>query len=223
MNKKAKKLNKLNNDLDKLINKENQEVFTNMICYLRGADISDYHQELVRQDLTEMILSAQNRGENIYSVIGDDFKVFCDNIIASLPPKTRKQKMVDFFIFFCWVLSILGSITVITANETFALIYNFFTGNALQFHISVSIGTAISMGMILIASVIIVEIIAKNSFQTLEPKNLILKGFIGGASIMAVFLLIAWLGKEVLFTVNIFIALATIFCLYSIHKLLEQI
>ena len=63
MNKKARKLNKENNRLDELIKEENQEIFTNMICYLRGSDLSDYNIEVVRNDLTEMVLSAQERGE----------------------------------------------------------------------------------------------------------------------------------------------------------------
>lgn len=63
MNRKTKELNRSNNALDQQISPENREAFTDMICYLRGAKISAYHQELVRYDLTEMVLSAQQRGE----------------------------------------------------------------------------------------------------------------------------------------------------------------
>lgn len=48
MNKKTKELNRLNNELDKRVSAESQEAFTDMICYLRGANISEYHQETVR-------------------------------------------------------------------------------------------------------------------------------------------------------------------------------
>lgn len=64
MNSKTKKLNKQNNILDRQISKENQSIFTDMICYLRGSNISEYDIEVVRQDLTEMVLSAQKRGES---------------------------------------------------------------------------------------------------------------------------------------------------------------
>lgn len=59
MSSKTKALQKSNNLLDRKIRPENRSVFTDMICYIRSADISDYHQELVRYDLIEMILSAQ--------------------------------------------------------------------------------------------------------------------------------------------------------------------
>lgn len=64
MNSKTKKLNKQNNILDRQISKKNQSIFTDMICYLRGSNISEYDIEVVRQDLTEMVLSAQKRGES---------------------------------------------------------------------------------------------------------------------------------------------------------------
>lgn len=40
---------------------------------------------------------------------------------------------------------------------------------------------------------------------------------------MAVFLLIAWLGRATLFTANIFIACAVVLVLYIAHKVLSQL
>jgi len=223
VNKKTKKLNKLNNELDKQIAKENQEDFTNMICYLRGANISEYDQELVRQDLTEMLLSAQNRGESIHSVFGEDFKAFCDDVIASLPEKTRKQKLAESFNIACWGLSILGFIGIVTAKETIFLIRDFFLGKELHFHIAVSFGMVLRMGITFAAAVIIVEAIIKNSFKKTNTKNRGIMGALAGGGMMAIFLLSAWFGKGTLFTVNIFIALAVVLIVYAAHKLLEQV
>ena len=51
-----------------------------MICYLGVSGISKYNQELVRADLIEMILDAQDRGENIQQVMGKNYKQICDDI-----------------------------------------------------------------------------------------------------------------------------------------------
>ena len=51
MNRKTKELNRSNNALDQQISPENREAFTDMICYLRGAKISAYHQELVMENI----------------------------------------------------------------------------------------------------------------------------------------------------------------------------
>ncbi len=223
MNKKVKELNRINNSFDKQVSPENMQIFTDMICYLRGGNISEYDQEVVRQDLTEMILSAQQRGENIQSVIGGDYKAFCDNLIASLPPKTTNQKVRDFFDIVCGSLSILGVIYIIMADETVSLIRNFMTGKPLNYNISVSIGSAISISVIIVAAIVIIEVIMKNSFQLGKKKrNNRLKAFFAGAGLMAAFLLIAWLGRATLFTVNIFVACAIVLLLYLVHKMLSQ-
>ena len=224
MNKKTKELNRINNSLDKQVNPENKEAFTDMICYLRGANISGYHQELVRHDLTEMVLSAQQRGENIRAVIGEDYQAFCDDVIASLPPATLKQRFIDFFDIVCWSLSILGAIKIVLANETIALIHNLISGNPLSYQISVSIGSVISIGIIITAAIVIVEIFMKNAFQIGKKKrNDRLKAFLIGGGLMAVFLLVAWLGRATLFTVHIFIACAVVLVLYISHKVLSQL
>ena len=97
MNKQTRELNRINNDLDKLLYLENNSAMTDIICYLRGANISEYNQEIIRQDLLEMVLSAQERNENIQTVIGTDYKTFCDDIIATFPPKSLKEKIIEFF------------------------------------------------------------------------------------------------------------------------------
>lgn len=224
MNKKTKELNRINNSLDKQVNPENKEAFTDMICYLRGANISGYHQELVRHDLTEMVLSAQQRGENIRSVIGEDYQAFCDDVIASLPPATPKQRIIDFFDIVCWSLSILGAINIVIANETIALLHNLISGNPLNYQISVSIGSVVSVGMIVTAAIVIVEIFMKNAFQIgKKKKHDKLMAFLIGGGLMAVFLLVAWLGQATLFTVNILIACAVVLVLYIAHKVLSQL
>ncbi len=219
MNKKAKELNRINNKLDKQISEENQQAFTDMICYIRGANRSDYNQEVARQDLTEMVLSAQKRGENISSVIGDDYKDFCDNVIANLPHKTQKQRVIEFFDIICLGLSILVTINIVTANETITLIRNLLKGNPLSYNISFSIGSIISNVIIIIISVAIYEYITKKSFQY---KITFLKSFATVLGFLLVFLMIAHFGKQTLFTTNIFIACGAVLVLYVIHKILDQ-
>ena len=223
MNQKTRELNRSNNALDKQINAENQEAFTNMICYLRAAKISPYHQELVRQDLTEMVLSAQQRGENIRSVIGTDYKAFCDDVISNLPPETRKQQVIDFFDTVCGCLSILGLINIIMSSDTIHLIRNALIGKPLNFLISVSLGSVISAGIILPAAFVITTAILKNSFETKQVTRHRLKAFMIGAGPMLLFLLIAWFGQRTLFKINILIACGVVLAFYAAHKVLERI
>lgn len=117
MNKKTRELNRINNELDRQLNAENNKALTDIICYLRVANISACNQEIIRQDLLEMVLSAQERGENIQAVIGGDYKAFCDNVIASLPPQNRKEKItVNIFVAIVLVLIAYAAHRILAVN-----------------------------------------------------------------------------------------------------------
>ena len=224
MNKQTKELNRVNNELDKQIAPENREAYTDIICYLRGAKLSEYNQETVRGDLLEMILSAQMRGEGIQTVIGEDYQAFCDNIITSLPPQSVKEKTLEYLDIVCGCLSILGVITIIFADDTFALFRDFAAGRPLNFEISISAGSVISTGIILAAAVIIVEVLLKNSFKIGKKETVSVgKAFLIGAGIMVVFMFIERIGRAALFTVNIFVACVITLVLYIIHRILAKI
>lgn len=222
MNRKTKKLNEQNNLLDEKINEENQRAFTDMICYLRGSDISEYDIELVRQDLTEMVLSAQDRGENIDAVIKDDYKKFCDEIIANIPPKTRLQKIFDYVDMCCQALAIVFTIYIITSRNTILIIKNTIEGKSMNYNISISVGSVISGILIILLANIIVRVIMKDAFKKESKYGRLVVG-IAVAVTAFVFMLIAWLGKSTLFTVNIFLACAVTIILYVIHKIISII
>ena len=90
MNKFAKELLRKNNTREKEIVDENEEIYTNMIVYLRSSDLTDYNQEVVRGDIIELILDAQQRGDNIQKVMGNSYKEICDEIIEVMPKKKKR-------------------------------------------------------------------------------------------------------------------------------------
>jgi len=213
---KVKELQRQNNELDENINLENQGIFTDMICYIRGADISDYNQELVRRDLIEMVLSAQERGESLNNLIGGDFKEFCDNVIASLPPRTIKEKMLIALNVFCIGLSIFVTSSIVFSKDTFALLQGLLAKETVNYNIPVTLGTMVTSVILLIFSVIIVEAITKNPLKK-QISSIVV------ATIMATLVLTAKFGKTVIFTVNIFIEIGVVVVLFSIHKLISKV
>lgn len=221
MNKQVKELNRLNNKLEEQLNEENSEAYTDIICYLRVANISEYNQEIIRQDLLEMVLSAQERGESIQTVIGEDYRAFCDNIIASLPSRSLKEKILEFLDILFLGTSILGTIHIIFSKDTISLIRNALSGEPLNFQIGVSVGSLIAYCIIIAASFIIVQAICKTSFKPEKKRNKVMYFFIG-VGIMAFFLFLAWIGKDVFFTINIFAACAFVLVSYITHRILSS-
>lgn len=95
MSKRTKELLRANNALDAQLNKDNQQMMTNIVVYIRSANISEYEQELVRRDVMAMLAAGEREGRSAEEVIGDDAQAFCDEVIAALPPRPAGERALD--------------------------------------------------------------------------------------------------------------------------------
>lgn len=189
MNKRTKEILKANNEREELINEENDKVLTDMICYLRGSSISEYDQELVRADIIEMVLDAQERGEDINNVFGGNYKEICDNIIAELPEKTTKQKILEGVNTALMCIWIIGAIYVIKQVIICMVV------EPRNFVFTLSTGDILNALLIIIASVAIVKYICRNSFDSDEnaEKKSIMDNKVVGFIVVWVAIMIALL------------------------------
>ena len=86
MSKRTKLLLKENNAFESQIqNEDNRAALTDIVVYIRSANISPYDQERVRRDIGEMIVDGEKRGKTAKEIIGDDYRLFCDRVIAEVP------------------------------------------------------------------------------------------------------------------------------------------
>lgn len=168
MNKSTKLMLKKNNSRDKEISDENLETYINMIAYLRVSDLTEYNQEVVREDIIELILDGQQRGDNIEKVMGGNYKEICDEIIDAMPRKTKKEKVLDFIAISLNPLWILGIIAVIN-NLIEGL-----SGGKSKLTFIFSVGNIISTIIIIILSNMIVWYFCKNSFHEKQTRKKIL-------------------------------------------------
>ena len=165
MNREAKKLLKKNNESEKKIFKENDGVYTDMIVYLRGADITEYHQEKVREDLIEMIVSGQERGDDIQKVMGENYKEICDEIIAEIPKKTVKENVMYALMLTLDIVWIVGVISVI---KTLIIML---AKNSKDMTFVFSLGDLISWGMIVFVAYLVVYYICSTTFREKERET----------------------------------------------------
>lgn len=159
MTKQCKELLRYNNKREKEINKINERIYTDMIVYLRGSDMTEYNQELIREDLIVMILEGQERGDDIEKVIGNNYKEVCDEIIETMPKKTKLQKLGSVLETSLASIWILGAISIIKT-----LIGNFvFSEESWSFILS--IGDMINALIIILLANFIVNYVCKTAFQ----------------------------------------------------------
>lgn len=167
MNKMTKQVLKKNNLREEAILDENQEVYTNMIVYLRGSNITEYNQELVREDIIDLILDGQQRGDNIQKVMGGRYKEVCDDIIDAMPKKTTKEKIIDF------VGMSLGALWILVV---IAIIKNLITGfisDTPDFSFILSVGDIINIFVIILIANVTVWFVSRTAFSIRKGKKII--------------------------------------------------
>lgn len=157
MTKECKELLKENNKKEKMINKSNKSIYTEMIIYLRGSGIDEYNQELVRADLIEMIIDGQERNEDIKKVMGGNYKEICDEIINNFPKKTKKQKQIDFLSV---TLSTIWVIVGISLIQT--IVGNLVQGNKMYTY-ELSVGNLLNMIIVIVMANFIKDYVCKTA------------------------------------------------------------
>ncbi len=219
MNKKTRNILKANNKREEIINKENDVILTDIICYLRGANISEYNQELVRADLIEMIIDGQERGENIEQVIGQNYKEICDDIINEFPKKTLKEKILESISisFSCmWILGIIWlvmqSITAIVKHQDLNFI--------------LSVGDIVNAILIIAIANIFVTYICKTSLNKSDKKSIMdnkILGFIViwivAMAVMLIFIAITYFFNQTVLIVPFYAGIIFIIIVFGLDKI----
>lgn len=191
---------------------ENAQIYTNMIVYLRGSELSNYNQEVVREDIIDMILDGQDRGDSIQKVMGDNYKEICNEIIDVMPKKTKKDKILEFCEIAFNALAVLGLIRL------GAVLLDFIFGNNNRLIFTLTVGQVMQAVLIICTANIITNFITKNSFDQKDNKRHI----IVLAAFFALILLIGYYFKMVVVSLTFWIAGLLIFCLLLLAKLFNQ-
>lgn len=217
MNKFDKELLRKNNTREKEITNENQEIYTNMVVYLRGSDLTDYNQEIVREDIIELILDGQQRGDNIQKVMGNRYKEICDEIIEAMPKKTKKDKIMEFIGTSLNALSILGLI---------ALVKNFVESliSSSEYNFILTVGDVMSAIVILLISYAIVLFITKTALNTEKDKKLItiLKRWVIATVIFAVLIFSSIYFKNIIVIVPLWQAAISVLFIFIFGKMVRK-
>lgn len=218
MNKLTKKLLKKNNSREKEIFKENREIYTNMVVYLRGSDLTNYNQEVVREDIIELIIDGQQRGDDIKKVMGGRYKEICDEIIEVMPRKTKKDKMMEFVDLSLSALWILG---VIVLAKT--LIINLISEKA-QFDFTLTVGNIINALLTIIIANVIILFVTKRALDTKNDKKIVsfLKTWFITAVISGVIILNIIYFKTIVVSISLWLAAIIVLFIFIIERIVSQ-
>lgn len=175
MSRRTRELLNENNEREKALTAESNAVLTDIVVYLRASRLSEYEQELVRRDISQMLLDGAARGQDAQEVIGGDYRQFCNDIIAAFPRRGMKERALE------GVRDALLMSAVLLAIKTVSGALSSLLTAGSVWTVTVTLGDLISMALILAASCGIVLYICRSSF---EEKAL--KGWQAFAALFAV-------------------------------------
>lgn len=151
---------KQNYKFSKQLTPENERIFTDIVCYLRTSDIDELQAEEAIQQILDMFLSAQHRGEAISDVIGSDYKEFCNEIIHSSSKQRFSSKVLTFLelLLFCMVL-------MWVIDLAFAILPQIIKNKQINLEYTVTLGFLARVFTVLAIAYALINYIGRNSFQ----------------------------------------------------------
>lgn len=213
MSKRTKLLLKENNELEMQIqNEDNRQALTDITVYLRSANISPYYQEKVRRDIWEMIVDGEKRGKAAKEIIGENYRLFCDNVIAEIPKLSRKEH----------VLSLLRD-TLLAANALLIIWFAFrFMEQAINAngfpYFTVTGGNIICGILSIIAAFSVFSAVSKNAFRSTLSNR---KAFFALLSILLTCMCVNAFVQHSLFQIHALIVAGGIVALFAMYKILD--
>lgn len=157
-------MNKLNKQIEvnysnmMKIDKRYQDLVTNIVCYLRGK-LNSVDAEEAINDVNDILLGAQSRGEDLEVLVGD-YKGFCENIIDAYRGSDKWYSLKSYFydfggvsiymLVFFMALDILSSIPNVKPLTL---------SNILNMKYTISLAPIISLIIALIFSIGVVKYI----------------------------------------------------------------
>ena len=215
MSKRSKLLREENNEAEKKLSKETNDILTDIVVYIRNGNISDYSQELVRRDITQMLIDGENRGLSAAEIVGEDYKAFCDAVISEMPQLNPIQRVLT------GIRDILPAIcTGCGIWAVFSVIRLLIKGGD-WLHVPLTVSELISGVCIVLLAVLIVVYITKNVF-TDRPLKLIIAIIAVLCIAAAAYLLIPDSTTAVLMSPHIAAVLIFIALVYIMYRLIDE-
>ncbi|GMA64153.1 hypothetical protein NZD89_02225 [Alicyclobacillus fastidiosus] len=221
---KIKQIQRSNNKLTRNLTPENRKIMTDMVVYLRVSKISDDRLELIRQDLLDMAMAAQERNESLTEVFGGDYKSFCDEIIANVKPE-RLKKFVKGLPYLLSTFALLAILNLVSSQYFRQFIHEVKNHSDINYEYPITLGFIVNTVVIFAVAVVIVQLIGKFSFRTddflakFHRLPTMVKFLVGGLLGLAVwgylFETFTW-HNYIIFHINIWVYLAFIVPLFAV-------
>ena len=182
---------------------------TEIVAYIRSANISEREQEMIIRDIMAMLAAGEREGRSAEEIIGDDPHAFCDEVIAALPPRPAGERALDAL-----RTGLLAFVVLAVCWLVFSAVDAIIEQHWPYFPITV--GDVISQALIFVTAFIIFRGISRHTFDDKLGKLFLLIFCVLAASILASIFL-----TQFLCNVHIFIIAAVLAICFILYKLID--
>lgn len=222
MNEVEKKI-KENYEISKKLNEENDRIYTDIVCYIRGSSLSELDQEEVVSDILEIFLRCQEGNKPIEEAIGKDYKGFCDSVIEAAGNK--KFYLSNIISNIKMIIS--GFFILLTIDLFFSYLPELIKNKKVE-NYNLSLAFLVPYIIIMFTSIAVVNYILKNTFnisEAIKSKKKIITFFIyiGYVLVVGLLVLITYKLRTItLFSMKIYYPIIAII-IYWMYILLKRI
>lgn len=212
MNKTIKALQAENNAVEERLSSETNSVLTDIVVYIRAQSISLEDQERVRADIDAMLLEGESRGLTPQEVIGEDYKAFCDELIAEIPKLGIGQRILAA------LSADLLSLAVLTAIWTVFTPINMLILKKPWYILPLEVADIVFAAVIILAATLTTVYIMRGVFG-----GKLWKPIVGLVVIIAVALcLVISFPDTVLINIHIGVSAGIAVLLFAVYKVLDS-
>ena len=211
-----------NNRKRKLLTKENEAYYDDLLVYIRlQLTLSEQQSEEVLMEMLDHLIEGQNEGKTANDIFGDDPLPFADEVIEQLP-REKKRNIIPFVggivvNLISWVLIIRGVMILVLSQ--------FIEGNT-EINLFAVVIVALTIAIFIIVSIWFIFKLIKNSLfnENRSTKKLMFKAGLFGAAGMAVVLAVAKFTPDIgpSFTLNWWVSLILGTILWVLHFIVKK-
>lgn len=214
MSRRVKEMLKENNELEQQLSDDGRRVLTDIVVYLRGVPVSTFEQEKVRRDITQMLIDGEKRGSSARTVIGEDYREFCDSIVEEIPHMSGKEKVLVL------MRDTLPALIVLLVIWCIGRLMEVLSGVLPSFNCPVTLGNLLSGILLLAGAEGLLILLTKNAFES--NRSFQMKW---GAVLMVVFIVavcINYLITYTVFRIHLGVAVLLNIAVFAVYRIIDS-
>ena len=196
MNRETRELNRLNNETEELLSEEARRYLTDIVCWLRMKNVEDYQVEMIRNDVTDLLLQAGQRGESPLEALGD-VETFCRSLLPGVRRKSAGQVAWEYLVSTLYALFIFSGITMVFSTVE-KVAWALRSGAAFDWRWDITGGNLAAWLALTGAVYLLLAWIMATPLAGKPARQSKAKSFFLGAALMGGCLLLAWWSKTFL-------------------------